>query len=100
MKIMRGAKHAIPGSRAWPRRDSEVDKEIGVRWDWGEKIVVGNRVVRNLVLQANKGATQEILRRMAGRDSHAKLMTLRLDLQDPIDEETFIHKWREGLKEI
>jgi hypothetical protein len=91
---------ATPGTRAWPRRDSEIDKAIGVRWDWGEKLIVGNKVVRNLVLQANKGASQEGLRRMAGRDSHAKLLILRLDLGDPPDEEAFIDQWRKDLNDI
>jgi hypothetical protein len=70
-----------------------------MRWDWGEKVIVDGRLGRNLVLQANKGARQEVLRRMAGRDSHGKLMTIHLDLEDPMSVESFLSKWSKGLEE-
>jgi hypothetical protein len=71
-----------------------------MRWDWGRKVNVGGNIGRNLVLRANKGAEQEVLRRMAGRNSHAELMTLRLDLESPTSEEIFIKRWREGMKNL
>lgn len=91
------AKDATPGTRAWPRQDSVVDKNIGMRWDWGERVGMGGR---NLVLQANKGAEQGALRRIANKNSHTKLMTIRLDLQNPPELELFMQRWYDGLKDL
>jgi hypothetical protein len=97
-KILRAAADATPGVRAWSKRNTVIDQEVGMRWDWGEKVIVDGRLGRNLVLQANKGARQEVLRQMAGRNSHGKLMTICLDLKDPMSVESFLSKWGKGLE--
>ena len=91
---------ARPGTRAWPSRNPAVDKKIGMRWDWGETIGDGDDQERNLVLQANKGAKQSVLKRLASRNSHSKLMTIRLPLQHPLELEEFIQKWKDGLRDL
>lgn len=60
--------------------------------------MVGGRPGRNLVLQANKGAEQETLQEISGRNSHNKLLVLRIDLSKPESEQEFIDRWMEGLK--
>ena len=94
------AKDATPGTRAWPRRDPVVDQRMGIRWDWGEKVSVGGVLGQNLVLQANKGAKQGVLRGMADRDSHAKLVIIHLNLQSPPGLEWFVQRWYEGLRNL
>jgi hypothetical protein len=94
------ARDARPGTRAWPSRNPAVDEKIGMRWDWGETIGDGDDQGRNLVLQANKGAKQRGLKRLASRNSHSKLVTIRLPLQHPLELEEFIRGWEDGLSDL
>ena len=90
----------MPGTRAWPRRDTIVDQTVWMRFDWGERFSVRGGMGRNLVLQANRGARQETLKRMGNKNSHGNLMTIRFVLQNPIKLETFIQRWEECLRKL
>jgi hypothetical protein len=65
-----------------------------VRWDWGERVFMDGRFVRNLILQPNKGAKSEVLRRIAGKNSHGKLGAMKIDIERLPTKEIFIEKWR------
>ncbi|THH13549.1 hypothetical protein EW146_g6686 [Bondarzewia mesenterica] len=76
------------------------DEAIGIRWDWGERREVGGKTLRNLVLQANKGAAQVKLKKLANKNSHRKLLTIELDLDRPQELEEFKKKWLEGVRRL
>jgi len=78
---------ASPGSRAWPQKS--LDTKIGIRVDYGELFTDSNGIRRrNFVVQPNKNAENEILRKLANENSHQQLCTVSL----PVDE-----KHREGV---
>ncbi|KAF8576252.1 HSP70-domain-containing protein [Ramaria rubella] len=92
--IVLNSKTAKPGARAWPKKDTQGDKRMGLRLDWGEIFEKDGVKYRNIILQANKDAEQEYLKARAAKDSHAKLATLSIELDNPGTEDEFVDTWQ------
>ncbi|KAM5468643.1 hypothetical protein MferCBS49748_003401 [Microsporum ferrugineum] len=74
------------GTRVFPPANASNDKKIGVRLDKGE-MVQGKPGFLRLKLQANKGAEDPTLKKMADKNSHKVLATIDVDTtQDPTVE--------------
>lgn len=87
-----------PGSRAWPSRNKSNDVKAGARVDYGEKFEKDGQMCRNLVLQANKDANNQELKRLAAADSHKTLARITVPIDDPPDEDGMLVMFRECIK--
>lgn len=98
-KIVAKAKIASPGSRAWPA-NKKLDKAIGCRWDYGELFEKDKKLYRNLVLQPNIDADHQGLRKLAAKNSDAKLATvlLPLDLPESDIEAAILEAWAKAAR--
>lgn len=74
------------GSRVFPPQNAPVDKKIGVRLDKGET-VQGKPGVLRLKLQANKGADDPTLKKLADENSHKVWATVDIDTTQDVTEE-------------
>ena len=99
-KLVRDAPSATPGHRAWPCHDYVLDQMLGVRLDWGEMVMKDRKSLWSLNLQVNKDVKQNILKQMAGKDSHRKLVILWIDIHRPAGEEKFINDWKGGVEDL
>lgn len=90
---------ATNGSRAWPVKTSQKDKQIGMRLDWGEIFTgVDGAQHRNLVLQVNKDAEHPTLKALANKGTHKAIATLTMKVEnDTSTENDFLKKWLDEL---
>ncbi|OAX38105.1 hypothetical protein K503DRAFT_866375 [Rhizopogon vinicolor AM-OR11-026] len=91
--IVNCMKDGKPGDRAWPK-DKSRDKAIGMRIDLGDTFLEGGRTKRNLVLQANKDADHVTLKKMAQKDSHAKLAVVAIDIESPPTQDQLLQAFQ------
>ncbi|KAA1477868.1 hypothetical protein DENSPDRAFT_885440 [Dentipellis sp. KUC8613] len=89
-KILAGLEHASVGERAWPVRLGRTDVRIGIRCDYGKLFEEKGKQFRWVHVQANKGAEQNTLRRLAQKNSHAVLGSIKMDVKINMGQEDFI----------
>lgn len=64
---------AAAGTRAAPARNTPEEKEIGIRFDYGEVKDRDGRQVRHFKVQPNKGAADPTLKSLAAKNLHQVL---------------------------
>ncbi|KAA1476101.1 hypothetical protein DENSPDRAFT_884069 [Dentipellis sp. KUC8613] len=91
-KILSGLEGASLGERAWPARLERTDVRIGIRCDYGKAFEAKGRQFRWLHVQANKGAEQNILRRIAQKNSHTVLGSIKIDIKARMGQDEFLEE--------
>jgi len=81
-KVLENLATASPGTRAWPNRTK--DRDISFRIDYGPHYTgQDGRLYRNLVLQPNKNTKDPRVAAAASADSHQKLATVPIPIDNP-----------------
>ncbi|KAA1479947.1 hypothetical protein DENSPDRAFT_887222 [Dentipellis sp. KUC8613] len=91
-KILAGLECASLGERAWPARLERTDIRIGIRCDYGKTFEEKGIQFRWIHVQANKGAEQNILRRVAQKNPHTVLGSIKINFKARMGQEAFLEE--------
>ncbi|KAA1479541.1 hypothetical protein DENSPDRAFT_855438 [Dentipellis sp. KUC8613] len=75
-----------------PHFRARTDIRIGIRCDYGKTFEVKGIQFRWIHVQANKGAEQNILRRVAQKNPHTILGSIKIDFKARMGQEEFLEE--------
>ncbi|KAH8679591.1 hypothetical protein BGZ60DRAFT_400300 [Tricladium varicosporioides] len=79
--------YTTPRSRAVPSRNKIDHERIGARIDSGEVFQHDGKMFKTIYHQPNKGARNNILKKIAEKDSHANLATAVVQINTTADDD-------------